>query len=237
MSLAIINSTFPEKAIKMLSLDGHEIIALPPSKALPHPMSTHPDMLLFCGFGAIVCHKDYYEENRTLIDIIVNKSENRLILSDEKIEEEYPRDAIFNAAVVGNNLLCNTRFISRYILELANINGINIIHVNQGYTKCSTLIVGENNIITADRGIHSAAQKAGINSLLIGAGNVSLDPYEYGFIGGATGMLENKVFFCGDLEEHPDKEKIVEFISACGKEGVFLPFERLTDTGSILFIK
>ena len=90
--------------------------------------------------------------------------------------------------------------------------------------------------ITADRGIHRAAREAGINSLLIGAGNVSLDPYEYGFIGGATGTFKNKVFFCGDLEEHPDKQKIVEFISACGKECVFLPFERLTDTGSILFV-
>ena len=104
-------------------------------------------------------------------------------------------------------------------------------------SKCSTLIVGENDIITADRGIHRVAQSAGINSLLIGVGNVSLEPYEYGFIGGASGTLGNTVYFCGDLKEHPDKQKIVEFISACGKECVFLPFERLSDMGSILFVE
>ena len=237
MSLAIINSAFPEKAIEQLNKYGHKTVFLPPSVALPHPMSTHPDMLVFIGFGALIVHRDYYEENRDIVDAIAKHGGCRLILSDEEIGKEYPRDAIFNAAVVGNVLLCNTKFISKYILELAKKNGASIIHVNQGYTKCSTLIVGENDIITADRGIHRAARETGINSLLIGAGNVSLDPYEYGFIGGATGTFKNKVFFCGDLGEHPDKQKIVEFISACGKECVFLPVERLSDTGSILFVE
>ena len=236
MSLAIINSAFPEKAIEKLNADGHKTVLLPPSSALPLPMSTHPDMLLFIGFGAVIVHKGYYEANGAVIDAVAAHGGLRLIVSDEEIGMKYPRDAKFNATVVGNNLLCNIRSVSRHILELAEENGVNIIHVNQGYTKCSTAVIGENDIITADRGIHRAAQKTGINSLLIGAGNVELLPYEYGFIGGATGTHGKKVYFCGSLDAHPDKDSIVKFVAACGKECVFLPFEILNDMGSILFV-
>lgn len=235
MAKAIVNLAFPENAMADLSRRGFDVIPIPSSKDLVVPMSQHPDMLIFCGFDAVVCQKNYYNENRNTIDLIANGK--KLIVSDENIGKEYPLDAIFNAAVVGNNLLCNKKYISKHILELTKENGINIIHVNQGYTKCSTLIVNNNDIITSDRGIHAAAQKAGINSLLIGAGNIELLPYEYGFIGGATGMYGNNVYFCGSLNEHPDKEKICEFIRSCGKEFVFLPFEKLSDMGSILFLE
>lgn len=235
MAKAIVNGKFSKDAKDKLSRMGFEVTPLPESRSLAYPMSTHPDMLIFIDFDSLVCHKNYYEGNRDIIYSIVNGSGLSLALSEEKIDKNYPHDAIFNAAVVGNSLICNTKYVSRHILDIAKTQNANIIHTNQGYTKCSTLIVGENDIVTSDRGIHAAAQASGINSLLIGSGNVSLEPYEYGFIGGASGMYENKVYFCGNLDSHPDKEKICEFIAACGKECVFLPFDELTDMGSIIF--
>ncbi len=235
MVTAIVNSNFPKSATDTLNRNGFITIPLPSNDKIEFPVSTHPDMLVFIGFDAVVCHRDYYNENRSTVDLILG--EKKLILSDEIISKEYPLNAIFNAAIVGKNLLCNTKYISKHILGLAKENNANVIHVNQGYTKCSTLIVGENDIITSDRGIHAAAQASGINSLLICTGKVSLEPYEYGFIGGASGTYGNKVYFCGSLDAHPDKENICEFIAACGKECIFLPFDKLTDTGSILFVE
>lgn len=233
---AIINSNFPKSAIEALNREGFITIPLPSNEKIEFPVSTHPDMIIFVGFGSLVCHRDYYLNNQELIDSLVNIHSLCLLISDEEICSKYPDDAIFNACIVGNTLICNTKHISKLLLEVATTNGANIIHTNQGYTKCSTLIVGENDIITSDCGIHTAAQKAGINSLLIGAGNVSLEPYEYGFIGGATGLYGSKVYFCGNLDKHPDKEKICEFIESRGKECVFLPFDKLSDMGSIIFI-
>ncbi len=237
MAIALVNSNFPEAAAKAIELDGINVIPLPLWDCLEMPMSTHPDMMIFMGFGHIVCHKDYYNKYTALIDSIVAKASLLLVVSDEEIDRTYPRDAKFNACVVGNSVICNTKHISRHILDIAKENNANIIHVNQGYTKCSTLVVGDNEIITSDRGIYMSAQNAGVNSLLISAGNVMLKPYEYGFIGGASGMYDNKIYFCGNLENHPDKEKICEFITLCGKECVFLPFPELTDIGSILFVE
>ena len=194
-------------------------------------------MILFIGWGNLVCGKEYYEKNSEIIDLITSSASLALVLSEEEITEEYPHDAIFNAALVGNNLFCNTRIISKHILALAQENGANIVHVNQGYTKCSTLVVDRDHIVTADRGIHKAAQAAGVDSLLISSGNVSLEPYEYGFIGGASGETDGTIYLCGSLENHPDGEKISEFIASCGKKCTFLPFDKLTDMGSIMFIK
>ncbi len=237
MSTALINCNFPDDAKAMLAADGINAISLPAWDELDAPMSAHPDMLLFLGFGHLICHRNYYDKNKSLIDSIARESNLGLILSDEEIGKKYPRDAIFNACIVGDRLICNTNFVSKHIIELANKNNAQIIHVNQGYTKCSTLVVSNNDIVTADRGIHKAAQRNGINSLLIGAGNVSLEPYDYGFIGGATGLAEGKIYFCGGLDTHPDREKLLEFISLCGKKRVFLSFPELCDTGSILFIE
>ena len=234
MASALVNCNFPDRAIKELSKYA-TVIPLPAAHYLTAPMAHHPDMLVFVGSGLFVCHRKYYIENSVLIDSIVARSALKLVISDEEIADTYPHDAIFNACTVGKFLICNTKNVSEHILDMASKNGLEPLHVNQGYTKCSTLIVGSNELITSDRGIHAAAQGVGIKSLLIDSGNVTLKPYNYGFIGGASGTLDNKVFFCGNLDGHPDKERIVSFISDCGKECVFLPFEELEDTGSILF--
>ncbi len=237
MTIAITNSGFPKSATDALEKEGFKTIPLPASKSLDQPMASHPDMLIFVGFDSLVCHRKYYEENKTVIDLIASEGALSLVLSDEEISPKYPLDALFNACIVGNMLLCNTKHISKHIIEIARSRGANIVHVNQGYTKCSTLVVNDNNIITSDRGIHLTAQRADINSLLIEIGGVSLNPFEYGFIGGASGSCGSKIYFCGNLYGHPDKYKICEFITLCGKECVFLPFDELTDTGSMFFIE
>ena len=236
MVKAIVNCKFPDEAVKLLNDYGFDTVSMPEAEYLAEPMSTHPDMLIFIGFGSIVCHEYYYKCNKSLIDSIAHNSSLELIVSCDEISSSYPLDARFNACVVGNSLLCNTKNVSKHILGAATKHGANIIHVNQGYAKCSTLVVDDESIITSDIGIHNAVQGSSINSLLISVGNVALDPYEYGFIGGASGTSHDTIYFCGNLDLHPDYKKIISFISERGKKCVFLPFKKLTDMGSILFI-
>ena len=60
-----------------------------------------------------------------------------------------------------------------------------------------------------------------------------MPPYEYGFIGGATGSDLNNVYFCGELKNHPDSDKIIAFCKKCGKKAVSLSRDRLKDYGTI----
>ncbi len=70
-------------------------------------------------------------------------------------------------------------------------NGIEIVDVKQGYTRCSTAVIGKNSAITADSTIYNALTKNGIDVLKIDSGSVRLDGYGYGFIGGACTMIDD----------------------------------------------
>ena len=113
---------------------------------------------------------------------------------------------------------------------------MNVIHTNQGYTKCSVAVVSENAVITADKSIGSACRSFGIDVLTVCEGHVSLPPYDYGFIGGASGIKDDNVYFCGSLDRHPDGERIKEFSEKHGKAAISLSDGGLQDVGTLFFI-
>jgi hypothetical protein len=98
--------------------------------------------------------------------------------------------------------------------------------------------VSENAVITADKNIARTAEAAGADALLISTApeKIRLDGYDYGFIGGASGMLEDTVYFTGDISSHPDAERIAEFCKAHKKKKMIsLSKETLCDVGGIFF--
>ena len=96
------------------------------------------------------------------------------------------------------------------------------------------MVVDEDSIITADRGIWKAAARAGVDVLLIERGQVILPGYPYGFIGGASGKVGNTIIFNGDITRHSDFARIKDFIAERGKEMVWFSEYRLTDIGSVI---
>jgi hypothetical protein len=98
------------------------------------------------------------------------------------------------------------------------------------------LKLDEENAITADEGIYRALREISVNALLIKPGHISLPPYSYGFIGGASGVDTDKVFFLGDFSSHPDKEKMQDFIENLGMKIISLSDEPLMDLGGLMFI-
>lgn len=234
--LALVNEEIGSGCVDMLASYGFEPVIMPRSTMLSYPLSTHPDMNIFIGFGCLFCHESYYKENNILLDKICKLSALELCITDERMTPEYPRDVLFNCLLLGDLLFCNEKHISSKILDRASLSGIRAVHVPQGYTKCSVCPISDRAIITADKPIHDAARSHGLDSLLISSGHIDLDGYDYGFIGGASGMSGNYVFFCGDLEAHPDGDRIADFIRKHKKEPVSLTDAKLRDVGSILFI-
>ena len=235
-AISLVGNLIRKDEAEALEALGYFVIKIPPSPVLPHPMCTHTDMLVFIGFGCLFTHRSYYDQNHELIDKICNEGRLCAVISDEKLGVGYPCDVLFNAVCIGNKLICNPKYISKHILEKAQNSGCEVICVRQGYTKCSTCVISDNAIITADRGIHEMATRHGIDSLLIESGYISLPPYEYGFIGGASGSYDDKIYFCGDIKKHPSSKEILEFLKKHNKDAVSLSEGELLDIGSILFI-
>ena len=106
--------------------------------------------------------------------------------------------------------------------------------MKQGYTKCSTCIVNNHAAITSDVSIAKALNVEGVDVLLLPSGDILLPGLNYGFIGGATGLLcDNVLAFYGHLDHYLYGKEVLKFLNKHKVEPVFLRNGKLIDRGSI----
>ena len=225
----IINSDFPDFAEKLNNF-GFKTHLIDSNVCLDNPVSKHADM----QFITLNRKTFVLPESDSFIEFLkFNKIEFELT---EKAEKKYPKDVLCNGKLIGNKIFCNTKTIDKKIIKFALESGLIIIHVNQGYTGCSTLKVNDNAIITSDKSIYDAAINNNVEVLLITEGFIKLKGYNHGFIGGCSSNINNEIIiFCGSLENHPDKNKIRKFINDRNLSILEFDFE-LTDIGGISVI-
>jgi len=228
MKIFLINEALPEDVERYLRRFGR-VVRLPRSEHIPLPVGAHPDTVV-----GKLGNDLFVSENEPKIIGALEKSGIPYIKSSHLPGGKYPSDCALNFLCVNDILCANLAAISKEVLSLAENKGYALLNVAQGYAKCSTLTVGEG-IITADRGIYNATASRGIESLLIEAGHVSLPPYEYGFIGGASGTVNGSTVFFGSLEDHPNKNEIRAFCEMRGHTPVEFDF-KLTDFGGFIEI-
>lgn len=231
--IALADCRISDKIEVALSEYAENIIKLPAFSRLAPPVASHPDMLIFSFRGKLFTWEEYYNRNASLFQRIKSLGFETVCIR-ECADTAYPHDVRLNCVLMENKLIANTRTVSTDITEAANKEGLRLIHVNQGYTKCSVAAVSENALITADTSIERAARQHGIDVLKISEGHVELEGYNMGFIGGASGLYRDKLLFCGQLSAHPDFEKITDFCEKHGKTPVSLSDTPLYDYGTII---
>ena len=227
----IINTEAPVEILESLNDLGFNVIKIPILPSLAQPIQGHPDLQVFIHDKTIFCQK-YIDRN---ILSLFKKIFNNVKLCQTVPKDPYPNDVAYNIVNLTKKVICNTKYIEPAIKQYLLEKNIEMIHVNQGYAKCSTLVLNQDSIITADNSIHIAASNNGVDSLLITPGFIQLPGYEYGFPGGASGQFDNTVYFTGTLSHHPDKKKIESFIFSKNKHIQYLSNGTIIDLGSLFF--
>lgn len=235
MNYVAASSLLPEKCASALQKAGFSIIYLPPWERLQKGVSGHPDMLFFPFQDKYVSSNEYCQLAKRSFELI-NGLGYTPILTDELPSSDYPGDVLFNCLPLGNSIYGLKKATSKKIIELAEIHSLDFVNVRQGYTKCSVFKLSEEAIITSDRSIAQAAATKGIDVLVIGGGNIRLDGYDFGFIGGTGGVFGDKAYFCGDIYRHPDGNSIAEFCAKHKKSCICLSDDILFDVGSLFFL-
>lgn len=210
---AIISETANNKLIEYI-----EGLGLPVEKVPNHngsPIGTHAD-LYYCQLHAGNGSNNVFTGDRNLVGMA------------------YPEDCIYNAACTGKHFIHNTNITHPDLLAAARSSGMDIIHVKQGYAKCSCVLVDEDSIITSDAGIAKAC-KDKLDCLLISPGNILLEGFEYGFPGGCSGRIDDEIIFNGNLAAHPNCREITGFIRSRGLRVKYFSDYPLTDIGSIIY--
>ena len=235
MKKVIIDKRAPE-AVKASLIDmGYSLIQMPPHPALPAPVSTHPDMLLFIAGRQVFCHADYNEIAKAEFEEIADAG-YEIVTTTEAIGANYPTDVLFNALHLGEHIYGKADSISELIKEYARTSNIALHSVKQGYAKCSVCKVGERAAVTPDTSLYKAMRTDGYDVLLISAGHIGITEYDTGFIGGCSGCDGERVYFSGNISLHPDGAAITEFCERHGIRAVSLSNEPLFDVGSLFFI-
>ncbi len=228
----------PREGVSRLEGLGFNVLTLPAFDSLPKAIQSHPDSLLFLLKNRLFSYSPYAECGLEVFSDIREYHRNTVLsFVSEDAGKSYPEDTRLNALLMGDKLFSRLESISDAVKEHATALGIKLINTKQGYPACTTLKINSSAAVSADTGMKRLLEKEGIEVLLISSGGISLPPYEYGFIGGASFVFGSKVYFFGDITSHPDGERIIKFIENKGLEAVSLFGGGLIDLGGAVILE
>ena len=207
---------------------GYNLLICPPSNLLYDVECGHPDMLMHILGNDIIVHQGM--DNDFIQELVLLNY--KVCKSNLTLEMYYPHNIFLNCLCLGNLFIHSINFTDPTVLSFYKDK--TLINVKQGYAKCSTCIVNDHAIITSDVSISKALTINKIDVLLIPPGDILLPGMNYGFIGGATGLIEDNVLaFYGHLDYYLYGKEVLSFLKKHNVEPVFLRTGKLIDRGSI----
>ena len=228
IKILLCNSQISAKTEEILKKNKYRIFYIPKCSSLAKPVCSHPDMLFsITDERTILTDGNYFAENAEFFNQL-SKIGLKTVCSEKRLSDKYPNDILFDAVKTDKILIGNLKYTAPELFS----EGIRSINVKQGYALCSTLLM-KNSAITSDKGIYNAISENGYRVLQISSGDIYLNGYDCGFIGGASIVLEkeNIVVFFGKIKKHRDGEKIVNFCEDQGYSVVFDKETELSDFG------
>jgi len=209
---------------------GLRVILCPPNPVVDGRLSGHVDLSVLHLGGRNMLVSRHVAKDSFIYELEEMGMKPRLC--DSPTGPRYPEDAAMCAAFVGKYVFHNPRISCPELLEAA---GGRLVPVRQGYSKCALCPVSESAAITSDGGITSAARRVGVDILLISQGNIVLEGFDYGFIGGSAFRASDKLLaFTGRLDSHPQERQILDFLEKQGMSPVYLTEGTVFDIGSAI---
>ncbi len=186
----------------------------------------HPDLSLFVlDSENIILAEEVYSYYK-------DKLPGKNLIKGSSTSKKYPRDSIYNLLTFKDFYIHND-FTEENIERSLKERNFKHLFVKQGYSRCSIIPLRES-LITSDYGIYKALRDK-VNIILLDNDKIELDGFDQGFIGGACGLVQNKLIFTGDISRHKSFDLIKK---ACDRENIKIiyPEVPLVDIGSLIWI-
>ncbi len=232
--ILVVNPKASKEMCDTLKSCGHQIVFSMSYPNIKSAISTHPDIQIHSlDNNLAITPPDCYTYYRKQLPATV-----KLICGEKNLTDTYPGDSAYNVAKVGRYIFCNTQYTDKKLLDYYQGVNFSIIHINQGYSKCNIAVLDEHTIATEDIGIHNTiiANKIPIKSILVSKGEVSLEGFPYGFIGGACGGDTKQLFWYGNPEKCSYFASLKQETKGSGRKHIALSPEPLQDLGGIICV-
>lgn len=227
--LIILDKKIPEQAKEKLKTYG-SLLELETSGITYEAISGHPDIFFHqAGKQLIVAPNlpDHYKQHLENYGI-------KYTLGEQDVGEKYPPSSAYNAVSTENYLIHNFRNTDSSITSL--LDDADLIHVDQGYTRCNLLALDDDHFITSDNKVQRVFQRFDKQCLYVDPKDIILEGFSHGFFGGCCGIHDKRIFIIGSLKHMNEKKEILDLSASLGYSIIELYDGPLFDGGSILFI-
>ena len=228
--LIIVDQKIPEEAKNNLRNYG-EVICLETENIVYEGISGHPDIFFTQINGQFVVSPNLPQK---YLDVF-NQNQLRYILGEEGVGDAYPQTSKYNAVVDDYYMIHNFRNTDSLIIKIGD--NYDLIHVDQGYTRCNLLSLGNKHYITSDRGIVKTLKRYNLEVLYVNPADIFLPGFKHGFIGGCAGIHKKQIFFIGSLKHFHEGDKVESFVQKQDLEIIELYDGPLFDGGSLIFVE
>lgn len=232
MRLIFVADTAYSELIDQLSMVG-TVIKVPPFDTLYDGIKNHIDLHIH------VIDKSLYISNE-ISGMIKNQLDSHHIpytVIDEILDEKYPGTAYLNAISTKDFFIHNTAITAKALYNYIVDSDKKILDVKQGYCRCTTIPLTDHHFITCDAGIYKTLVRENISAHLIDTGHVTLEGHPYGFLGGSAGVVDDILYFNGDITCHVNYPQIKALCHSLNINISNILGKPLVDIGSILTIK
>ncbi len=227
--LIVLDHKMPPEAKHKLREYG-ELLELQTSGITYEAISGHPDVFFHQMEEHLVLAPNLPEKYKAAL----RERNIPFTEGEQDVGEKYPASSAYNAVSIGKLLIHNFRNTDSMITRLAD--DADLIHVDQGYTRCNLLALDEQHFITSDEKIARVLKRFEKDCLYVPPQDILLPGFKHGFFGGCCGLWEDKLFLTGSLREYPEGDKLTAYLEDQGVEILELYPGPLFDVGSILFI-
>jgi len=227
--LILIDKKIPKQAKQMLA-DYGELLELETEGITYDAISGHPDIFFHQTPNKLIAAPNTPEKYLSAL----GSKGIEVLVGEQPVGERYPASSVYNAVSVGNLLIHNFRNTDSVITSVQD--DADLIHVDQGYTRCNILAPDDRHFITSDEKIKRVLDRFDKDCLYVSPQGIILPGFKHGFFGGCCGLQDKKVFIIGSLKHFDEGEKVSAYLHASGYEIIELYDGQLFDGGSILFI-
>jgi hypothetical protein len=195
-------------------------------------------------YNSISCHPDVFifqDENQLIIAPnaplgLVNFLNNKKVnysFGVKPVGEHLDESVLYNSLVTKNYFFCKQ---GKPDVSIQNQTAAKqVINLPQSYTRCCMFNV-DNNIITSDLGIVKVLESKKIEHFYFDPSQITIKEHKNGFIGGTAGVVEDSVFFLGNILKHKDGKALQQYITKQKKDVICLGNDFLYDGGAIFFV-
>ncbi len=229
--LAIIDARAPKESIENLKSHVDDVFQFESKGLTYNSISGHPDIFIY--------------QDKSNIVVAPNAPFKLLnFLNDHKVSYTFGKKNVAENLIGSVLYNCiSTEFCFFHKLGFADPSIVEInrkkefVNLPQAYTRCSLTHLGNNKFITSDKGIQKKMLEKKLDCFYSPPEQISIIDHKHGFIGGANGVVNNKIFFNGNIDLHAEGLELRNYIENLGVEIISLSNNFLYDGGGIIFIE